>query len=368
MGLDLLRGLAIIGTLAANAWVFARGPGSDSFAINPLTGQEYADRLTDQVRYFVTDGKSLALLTLLFGVGMEIQRQRAQTAGQRWPGAFFLRCAVLFVDGLINYLLVFKYDILMGYALAAVTVAGLLTTSLGRLWWRAAIALAVHGVHLFAIVTLGYLGPFRLSDSDTSSWLGMVRTRALGFVDGRWEIPIIFTMATASFLVGAALYRSGAFAASGRRLRWRVALAVGPLALVLDAASQFNFAPIPETFARYGTSIGIAVAVVCLVVEWRCRQRRSIGLTRALERIGRMALTCYIGQNVVMSLVFYGFGLHLQTRFPEGWRPLVIVTVVVILTLTMAVGCDAWLARHSRGPIESMNHRLLTSLARKRWN
>lgn len=366
VGLDLLRGLAIVGTLAANAWVFARGLGSDSFAVDALTGQEYATRLPDQVRYFLTDGKSLALLTLLFGVGIEIQRQRARATGHRWPGGYILRCALLFLDGLVNYLLVFKYDILMGYALAAVAVAGLLATSLGGLWVRATIALVVHGAHLVAVVALAYLSPFRLSDADTSDWFDMVRTRTVGFVAGRWEIPIVVTMAIACFMVGAALYRSGVFAADGRVIRSRIALAIGPLAVVLDAASQFHLAPIPETFARYFTSIGIAVALLCLVVEWRSRQHRSSVLTRALENIGRMALTCYIGQNVAMSVLFYGFGLHLQTWFPEPWRPVAIVMVVAVLTLGMASASAAWLARHRRGPIESINHRLLASLSRRK--
>jgi uncharacterized protein len=57
-----------------------------------------------------TNGKFLALL---FGIGLELQYQSARRRGTPWPGWYLWRAALLFVEGLLHYLLVFEFDVLM---------------------------------------------------------------------------------------------------------------------------------------------------------------------------------------------------------------------------------------------------------------
>lgn len=64
--------------------------------------------------------------------------------------------------------------------------------------------------------------------------------------------------------------------------------------------------------------------------------------------MGRMALTNYIGQSVLATTVFYGFGLGLYgylSRFEQ------LGVVVVILSLQV-VFSSWWLARFKFGPLE----------------
>lgn len=82
--LDVLRGLAILGTFGANVWIFARPGGPLSFAAEGLrTGGVIEIGLRALV-----NGKFLALLTLLFGVGLELQYRSAVRRGLRWPGRY----------------------------------------------------------------------------------------------------------------------------------------------------------------------------------------------------------------------------------------------------------------------------------------
>lgn len=122
--LDVLRGVAIFGTLGTNIWIFATvGSGNlDIFGADIPWWSSVNDFLTALTLFF-TNGKFLGLLTILFGVGLEIQYQSARRRGLRWPVRYLWRSVLLLVEGFLHYLLVFEFDILMGYAVAAMIAA-----------------------------------------------------------------------------------------------------------------------------------------------------------------------------------------------------------------------------------------------------
>lgn len=72
--LDVIRGLAILGTLASNIWLF------QAFFGERVIDVRWADLLS-----WTSEGKFLGLLTIMFGIGLEIQRQAAARRGLRWP-------------------------------------------------------------------------------------------------------------------------------------------------------------------------------------------------------------------------------------------------------------------------------------------
>ena len=118
VALDVARGLAILGTLltniaifastsddlfsvifpersiAAEAWGFLGGPNGAGIPFSPW--------LIESLLYLVTDGKFLGLLTIMFGIGVEIQRQSRKRQGLPWPGGYMWRAGILVVEGLLN--------------------------------------------------------------------------------------------------------------------------------------------------------------------------------------------------------------------------------------------------------------------------
>ena len=72
------------------------------------------------------------------------------------------------------------------------------------------------------------------------------------------------------------------------------------------------------------------------------------GLRRRLAAAGRMALTNYVAQSVVCTLVFYGHGLGLFARLGRP-EQLGVVAAVWILQLLWS---PWWLARFRFGPLE----------------
>jgi uncharacterized protein len=115
--LDVARGIAILGTLATNIWIFTDPGGIIGYLQRPLpslTGglEQTVQTITRQL----ANGKFLGMLTLMFGIGLELQRRSARRRGRPWPGRYPWRASLLFLDGLLHYLLVVEFDILMGYA------------------------------------------------------------------------------------------------------------------------------------------------------------------------------------------------------------------------------------------------------------
>lgn len=72
------------------------------------------------------------------------------------------------------------------------------------------------------------------------------------------------------------------------------------------------------------------------------------GLRKALSGVGRMALTNYLGQSLVMSLVANGYGLGFYGRLTH--LQLMVVTLGVFLVLVVL--SNWWLGRFRYGPLE----------------
>jgi len=76
--LDVLSGVAILGTLGTNIWFFAINATQRDFD----TG---SDGVVQAISDAITNGKFLGMLTILFGVGLAIQHASAMRRRSRWP-------------------------------------------------------------------------------------------------------------------------------------------------------------------------------------------------------------------------------------------------------------------------------------------
>jgi len=145
--LDVVRGIAIVGTLATNVWVFSHPWGLLGMLSAPtLPGEPAAT--AQLVLMALAQGKFLALLSLTFGIGLALQHRSAVRHHRRWPGRYLWRAALLFLDGVVNYVLIAEFDVLMGYAVTAAVVSFLLLT---RPRAQRAMILVFGGIHVALI-------------------------------------------------------------------------------------------------------------------------------------------------------------------------------------------------------------------------
>lgn len=359
--LDVLRGVAILGTLGTNVWIFTDPAGFLGYlARSTATTTSPAWRAVELVLQGLAQGKFLGLLTLMFGIGLEIQRRSAVRAGRAWPGRYPVRAGLLLLDGALHYVLVVEFDVLMGYAITGAVVAYLLATSprAQRAWLVA--AAAVHVVLLAGLVTLLALFPQPLRSEPVEpnpyadgSWWDLVVLRLSNPAVFRAEPVFILALGIALFLLGAHLLRAGVFSDEGAGLRRRL-MVLGAVAAPVDLALNVAGGDAGIVAARYGTaplvSLGLLAGITALV-----RARPAPGwLSRRLTEVGRTALSCYVAQNVLASALCYGWGLGLAQRLDGSVRVPATVGVWVLVAATVAAGAHLWLRRLDRGPLEAV--------------
>jgi uncharacterized protein len=374
--LDVLRGVAIMGTLATNVWLFT-APGSEaSFLFGAESLVTLADfrespsaaSLGEGLFLFLANGKFLALLTLLFGVGLAVQFRSAARRGERWPGPYKWRALFLFTEGLVHFTLVFAADVLMGYAVTSLVVAWLLTRSRRAqdavMWTAAALHAAFIGL-LTAVMVLdpatagGETPPEVVDLYAHGSYLDQVAFRLDHVLLFRAEPILTFALMVFMFLLGVRLFRAGAFGddAAGRRIRGRL------LVWGLGVGVPFNLAtslagPGLALLDRYVAAPVVALGVIGAVGWVLDRANPGGRAVTAVSSLGRTAMSGYVAQNLVCVLLLHGFGLGLATRLADSgpWWVMGLWAALCALLLTAST---LWLRRFRAGPLEALQKAVL---------
>ncbi|PKV81643.1 DUF418 domain-containing protein [Nocardia fluminea] len=372
IALDVLRGIAILGTLGTNVWIFTNAAGMvgylDELAATPENAWMWSERVLQQL----AQGKFLGLLTVMFGIGLAIQQGSAQRAGRPWPGRYPYRAGLLLLDGLLNFLFVAEFDVLMGYAVTGLVVAYILaTTERAQRRWLI-IAASVHVTMLTLIAAALAFAPPRDSAgsapldpnpyADGSFW-DLVLFRLDNALIFRLETIFVFPMSIALFLVGARLFRAGVFGPEGARIRRRLMVigfaVAAPLDLTLGIAGGGDIIVI----TRYGTAPFVALAILAAVAEFYLRRPRLGFAGTRLSEVGRTALSCYILQNLIAGALCYGWGFGLAARFPDSARVPFTVAIYLVVAVAILTVAHLWLRRFERGPVEWLWNRTYRALA-----
>lgn len=370
--LDVLRGVAILGTLGTNIWIYTHPEG----LVGYLYGTPDSDwRPVEVGLQLLTQGKFLGLLTVMFGIGLALQQRSALRQGLRWPGSYPWRAALLLLDGVLHFILVTEFDVLMGYAITGWIVSYLLLTSPRAQRRVIAAAATVHVLMLTAItvavVSLPPSGdsppPLDPNPYANGSWWDLVLFRLDNAVLFRAETMLIFPVSIALFLVGARLFQAGVLDARGTRLRRRLMIAGFGIALPVDAALEISgLGGAGLVLSRYGTAPLVALGLLAVIAEFYVRRGdRPLGLPgRRLSEVGRMALSSYVFQNLAASALCYGWGLGWAASIPAAHRVPATVGIYLLVAAATMVFAHLWLRRFDRGPVEwlwNSGYRLLAA-------
>lgn len=327
-GVDLARGLAVVGMFAAHLLVTA-----DGFAWDD------AESWTALV-----NGRSSILFATLAGVSIGlVTGARAPHAGSKMAtarGQLALRAALLLVLGILLILTgVPVYVILPAYAilfLLALPFTGMRAGAV--LWTAAALALIMPLLQPLLNALPIWQLPF---SGEIDAFTG-------------WHYP--FTVWSAFVLAGLGLARAGI-----TRIAVQIRMLLGGGVL---AAIGYGLAALPARVAgEYGQAVwtaqphssgllevvgsgGFAIAVLglCLLL---CRVGVLRALTLPLRATGAMPLTAYTAQILVWAIValaavgstddYFGF-IALEPFWP--------------LTIGILLACTAWALVVGRGPLE----------------
>lgn len=392
--IDILRGFALFGILLVNMGLFANS------AYHSVIGYDAAtwyDRLAQWFVEFFAFGKFYSLFSLLFGIGMAIQMSRAQAKGVRFVPLYARRMAVLLAFGLIHAYLIWVGDILILYALLGFVllvafrnrrprtlfvwaIALILVTVLinGAAWalveWGRSTPEGAQMVdETLATQTEGYRAAAAAADAvyATGNFAAVTRQRVqdMNFIAS--ILPFIAFNVLAMMLVGLGVGKLGVCAdvpahrALLRRVLWWgliVGVAGNLLYVVGDAYSQRNVPSLLNWLSSTGQAIGAPAlalfyaAGITLLVE-QAAWRRRFGL---LAPAGQMAITNYLAQSVICTLIFYGYGLGLTGRMGAAAG----VALTLAIYAVQVAWSRWWLRRFRFGPVEWL-WRTLTYMRRQ---
>ncbi|WP_073203116.1 DUF418 domain-containing protein [Gracilibacillus kekensis] len=365
--LDILRGIAVLGTLGTNIWIFAH-LGDLSF----ITTYEYSDwwKTEDLMRMFVlflVNGKLLGLLTIMFGVGMELKYQQMVRKNKAWPGVYKWTAIFLIAEGFLHYVLVMEYDILMSYGVTALLVAYILKRG-DRFISRIMKLIGGFQLGVILLITIASLfgGNVSLGSFDdvvalyqNGSWLDQVEYRLSSFLLLRMEAILIIPMNIFLFLLGVRVMRAGVFSPdeNGRKQRsnlFKIGIYFGlPLNLLIfipggafDLPVRYLFAPI--------LSLGY-IGLIGKMIEYK----KWDWLWQRLEQAGRMSLSCYVIQNVIASVIFYGWGFALGGKVDS----LTIILTWTMISLSQLILASVWSHKFQQGPMEIIRQRTIRLLS-----
>ncbi|WP_405155504.1 DUF418 domain-containing protein [Paenibacillus sp. FSL K6-0108] len=368
--LDILRGFAIIGTLGTNIWLFANLGDLNKMFSHPLEPWwSSGDQLLQTMMMMLVNGKFLGLLTLLFGAGMEMKRQKAQREGYTWPGVYIWTCVLLLIDGLLHYTLVMEYDVLMSYAITGMIVSFIINRSRRFILIVMGITGGVHLIGITGITALLAMesgSAFNGMDTITSlyasgTWWEQVMFRLNNFGFFRTESIAIIPLNVFLFLLGALLMRAQIFSDhdSGRLKRRNlmiVGLAAGiPLNLLLLVPGG-----IMDLFVRYISAPVLTLGYLGLIA-YMMNKNIFPRLFNRFGEIGKMALSCYILQNIIASALFYGWGFGLGGQLSS----LLILLTWASICVVLMIFSHLWLRRFRQGPVEWLWRKLSISPAAK---
>ncbi|MDR6198806.1 hypothetical protein QE374_000715 [Microbacterium sp. SORGH_AS428] len=330
-GIDLARGLAVIGMLAAHL----------------LTIEEPFDLTRPQTWADIVNGRSSILFAVLAGVSIALTTGgTSPVSGERLRvarGRLLVRAGLIWVLGILLILTgVPVYVILPAYAVLFLLALPLLRLGAGALFVVAAVLLAVMPFVQAALgllpfwdtaagesvaLVVGWAYPFPL-------WIGfLVLGLALGRMDLRdvriAAILVVMGIGTALFAYGAGGLAAPVTVASDY---WGVALSTYP-----------HSGGLPEVVG--GAATAVAVLGGCLLIA----RTPVTWVLLPLRATGSMPLTAYTAQLLIWA-VWALFALG-ETGALWEFRELAPFWPVTIAVVT---GCTVWALTIGRGPLERL--------------
>lgn len=338
--IDVVRGVALLGVLLVNVVTEFRVSLLDwllHFHVGPR------GPVSDWVDVFIAtfvEMKAFAVFSLLFGVGLGVQ------AEQRGPGfgAYVMRRQLaLLAIGLVHVIFVWNGDILVEYAVVGALVAPLVRGSLRRLFVGAA--------GMLVLSALPFLNAGALPDD------AHILAARVAYGDGGWRDAVVFRMEELRFLLPlhlSVMPRTAGLMALGA-WTWRVGVWRGAhrstvvTVAVLGSGVGVLMSGWGVWWALHGTPAGAlwdGLAVLSSGLGYAAAALFFAHQVRRLAPLGRMALTNYLGQSVVWTVLFSGFGYYYRldsaTVFGLG----------LLLYAVQAWGSAVWLRRFRYGPVE----------------
>lgn len=380
---DILRGFALFGILFVNMTVFSRPIQALLFPANPAL--PWFDRGAEWLINFLGVGKFYALFSMLFGLGLTLQMERIESRGGRFVPLYARRLLVLAGIGIVHAFLIWMGDILIMYALL-----GFLLLLFRKVKPRTLLVWMIVLITLPLLLNAAATGLIELGRSipeaaarietafaqvianfttDLASAYFVYAYGNFAEITGQriYDYTSMGLMAyfgagfsvMAMFLLGVHFGRQGIFRdLQANRELFRKLLAWGLLiGLSGNAVYATLILPISRiepTWQLLLSTLGQLVGAPLLMLAYvsaLCLLALSPGWSkrlRLLAPVGQMALTNYLTQSIVCTLIFYGYGLGLFGKMGAAMG----IGLTIAIYLLQIPFSHWWMKHFLYGPAE----------------
>jgi len=357
---DQLRGFALLGIVMVNMPFLALANGG--------LGTADTDSPIDAVVAFLivafAQGKFYLLFSFLFGYGLTLILRDNSADGLHRCRRRLVGLAVL---GILHAVFFFIGDILLSYAVLGVVLLWFTARSTRTALIGSAVAYGL-GLVLLALIVLSSVGansapggiiadPAALDRALGGSFLDSAAVRLSVLPEALLFLGVLNWMpALAMFLLGLAAGKARILARPQEFRRfwiWLIGIAavVGVpaglvsawLGIVVDDPT--GFATVLSASIGFGLAPALTGGYVALAAL--ATDTRAMSL---FAPAGRMSLTGYLGESILLSTIFCGWGLGLFGEL--GIAQAALVALFVWLGLDVFAGL--WLRRFAYGPFEWM--------------
>lgn len=383
--LDALRGFAVMGILAMNIVAFAL-PEWAYVAPASYGGNSDADKASWLFSFILIDGKMRGLFSLLFGASMALIIERAEAKGENPARVHFSRMIWLLLIGLAHYLFIWWGDILFLYAVIG-SIAwlfrkweaqrlikwGLIIYALGFTFY----AVQFGGLQFLQFMATqpgadpDFVAQYRAVMRDPTFSTG-ARAEIIAYTGGyagiiarRWGdianhilfVPQSFGETLPLMMFGMAMQKNGFLTGewdSADYVRWARKMLLPGLLLsaalgLWVAATGYDLITTLANFLAWSMAprllltIGYAALLILLI-----RKVQGSALMGRIAATGRAAFTNYLGTSILMTGLFYGYGLGLYNQIGRAGLWVFVIGAWALMLLWS----KPWLDHFHYGPFE----------------
>lgn len=372
--IDALRGLAVFGILLVNVWGFTFGYSLHTISVHESV--TLADKLSVFIVAAFAEQKFYPIFAFLFGAGFALQTGAHQAPGPVTEAAkavYRRRLTWLLACGILHGTLLWFGDILTAYALIGFWLAGKVGRPLSELVRSLRVLVVVNVVLIFGLGLFTLMGPDYGAEAYRTELQDALAEHAI-FTQGSWaeaSLPrwknygynlaglVVFGPFLALlFLLGVFAVRLGWLTRPERhRTVWRRVLLTG-LAIGLPYNLWWGLVSVTGLVSPSAPAAGSGAGVILLELAGPCLAAATVatfmlareGFCSWLVPVGKMALTNYLTQSLLLVILLQGAGLGLGAVLSRAELLLVCAAIMVAQMLFSRW----WLASHSQGPVEAL--------------
>jgi uncharacterized protein len=377
---DALRGFALAGVCLANLGIFSFYYMIDNTqkANLPLP---VLNSIIGYIIYFFVDAKFWTLFSIMFGLGASIFISRADGLHKNGKALYARRLSILLIIGLIHGIFLWNGDILVDFA-----IAGFILLIFSNI---KGVSLAIWGIILGAFLSLiikifqvkflpgthelmANIDPMAMKAYTASSYSKYLSFNLTSLRIWRLYAWAVLIAALGRFMIGYWIGQTGwiydiknyskFFRKIMRICAWigfSVMIITTVNSILLDAevfSPKSDWKIVHYLLFPGSLAVGIFYAIKFAFLYQNDKWKKRLSV---FKELGRMALTNYLMQTVINSIIFNGIGFGLAGQI----GPSIYVLWFVLLIILQIIFSKWWLSKYRFGPVEW----LWRSLTYKKW-